>query len=53
MMLVVHFYPGIAHFVGGILALVGGILSIVPGVRGPPKPKTRREVDIRERQKRK
>jgi hypothetical protein len=53
MMLVVHFYPGIAHFVGGILALVGGILSIVPGVRGPPKPKTRREGDIRERQKRK
>ncbi len=53
MMLVVHFYPGIAHFAGGILTIVGGILCIVPGVRGPPKPKTRREKDIRERQKKK
>jgi hypothetical protein len=53
MMFVVAFYPGIAHFAGGILALVGGVLSIVPSVRGPPKPKTPREKDIRERQKKK
>lgn len=53
MMLVVSFYPGIAHFAGGILAIVGGILSILPRVRGPPKPKTRREKDIRKRQKKK
>ncbi|MHA2406211.1 MAG: hypothetical protein ACXACH_05620 [Candidatus Hermodarchaeia archaeon] len=53
MMFVVGFYPGIAHFAGAILAIVGGVLSIVPAVRGPPKPKTRREIDIRERQKKK
>ncbi len=47
------FYPGIAHFAGAILAIVGGVLSIIPGVKGPPKPRTRREKDIVERQKRK
>ena len=53
MMFGVNFYPGIAHFAGGILAIIGGVLSIVPSVRGPPKPKTRREKDIRERLKKK
>jgi hypothetical protein len=47
------FYPGIAHFAGAILAMVGGILSIAPGVKGPRRPRTRREKDILERQKRK
>jgi len=53
MMLGVGFYPGLAHFAGAILAMVGGVLSIIPAVRGPPKPKTRREKDIVTRQKRK
>lgn len=45
MLLVVTFYPGIVHFAGAILAIVGGILSIIPGIKGPPKPKSRREKD--------
>jgi hypothetical protein len=53
MLLVVAFYPGIVHFVGAILAIVGGILSIIPGIKGPPKPKSRREKDRASRLKKK
>ncbi len=53
MMIAIGFYPGIAHFVGAILAMTGGVISLIPRIRGPPKPKTRREKDIIARQKRK
>jgi hypothetical protein len=53
MMYVIYFYPGIAHFAGAALAIAGSILSIIPAVKGPPKPKTRREQDIIERKKQK
>lgn len=53
MIFAVGFYPGLAHFAGAVLAMVGGIVSIIPAIRGPPKPKTRREKDIVDRQKRK
>lgn len=49
----VTFYPGIVHFAGAILAIVGGILSIIPGIRGPSKPKSRREKDRATRLKKK
>ncbi len=49
----VGFYPGLTHFLGAILAMMGGVMSLIPAIRGPPKPKTRREKDIVARQRKK